>query len=336
MDTEPEPQTPPLHEAARPHGPGLTIDSMREIAQRNGASTFVEQLATDESDYGYLLNPKDSALQFGVATYQTAHHGFSVTHSIAAFIPSELLLLANRYSSDSSINSHAYYSDVIDITVPYVLPHMIIAPKVSSPGSAFLGSLFNLQTSKGATDVRLEGDFSEFINARTVKGQDVTAFIYLAPDVMDSLLPLAKTITVEWIGNHIYIYYRQDKVSIVNPEFNTPISGKMHEKFLQAGLQIADKLGKNARPARVLDFPIAKIGRSRPKFSFSFFTLFQIIAFLGFMPALLMGNYILGVIFAIIILPKLTLGIVASMRAAHLSKRYNLRYGHLNSNIDLP
>lgn len=336
MNPQQTPSTFHNERIAPPSGPNLSIESMREIATRNGAISFVEQTLTDDTDYGYLLNKEDAALQFGAATYTTSQYGFSVTHSIASFIPKSLLAVSqaiNTQNVPSQQKINAAYVDVIDITVPYILPHLLISPKVSSPFSAFIGGYVRQSKPVNATSVRLEGDFSDFVTTLAVKGQDVTAFTYLAPDVMDILLPLSKTITVEWIGNHIYIYYRQDTVAVLSQEFNTPITGEMHEKLLRAGLLIADKLGKNARPGRALEWPIAKIARPNTGISILFSLLFPIFITFCIIPALALGAFVAaGVLVGILLLISLR-SIVAAIRAAHLLKKYTQRYGQLNQNI---
>lgn len=49
---------------------------MRDTATRYGAASFIDRQPTDASDVGFLVNSRDSQMQFGLATYtlETASH----------------------------------------------------------------------------------------------------------------------------------------------------------------------------------------------------------------------------------------------------------------------
>lgn len=309
---------------------------MRDIAIAHNASSFQDSKPVDSSDYGYLINPRDSRWEFGISTYQTPYQGFSVTHSIAAFQPSEVA---------GAGSGGIVYQPVIDITVPFLLPHVVITPKVRSTGLAIVQSLFpkSFQNFKGAVEVRLEGDFSDFITAHTLEGQDVTAFIYLAPDVMEETLMTAKTITVEWIGNHIYLYYTLPSIMLAPSGSNTALTKSIYENFLRTGLEIADRLGKNARPGRTLQTPIPTMRRHstqdiglalmRP-ILLLFFLPVVLTVFLAFagLPSLFM--FIVMSLVFIFIFTYIPMRImVATVKNNRLSKRYEAQYGKYQKNI---
>lgn len=323
--------TTPISPIPPPIGKDLSLETMRALAVKYGALSFTEQQLVDDSDYGYMLNKQDSTVQFGVSEYRSSQEGFNVTHSIATFFPAELKALTGMNTAPAGV----YYNDVIDITVPYLLPHMVISPKLSGPITAFISGLVMQPKPAGLTSVRLEGDFSEFVQTTVLKGEDVTAFTYLAPDVMEKALLVSKTITVEWIGNHIYLYYRQPEAVGISGEFNTHLNGTLHEKMLQAGLEIADKLGKNARPARVLEPPVKQMPRQTTGSLIGIFTTFLGLPILFFitLSSFSTGSP-LGIVGLIIIAIISIRPFVKMAQSKKLMKKYEQRYGKYAKNVE--
>lgn len=232
-----------------PIGQDLTIETMRVLAQKYNARHFVEEMPTDASHNGFLLNPDEARRQFGVATYEIGQ-GITLTHSIASYVSADV---ATQYAVTSSPETPVpiIYNDVIDISLPYSIPHMIIYPRFSQ---GFWATLFSsdapLYPKHVATRVRLEGDFSEFVDVYTPVGESVDAFVYLVPNIMELVLEKATDVTVEFIGTHIYIYYRPPKAVATTPGHTTYITGTMHESVLKTALAIGDRLVRASRPAQ--------------------------------------------------------------------------------------
>lgn len=330
-----------------PVGENLSIETMRALAEAYHARSFTEQQPVDDSDYGYTFNKADSAMQFGVAEYVSNQQGFAVTHSIATFRAAETAGMSYRRPIDTISNKDVeseklvpahLYIDVIDITVPYILPHVVIASKVPGLLGALLQSFIPQIKPAGTSTVRLEGDFSEFVYALTNKGEDVTAFTYLAPDVMELALPISRSVTVEWIGNHIYLYYSSQDATLIGNGFNTELTGAIHEKMLQTGLAIADKLGKNARPGRVLEWPVKRMPRTQATATILGILLLLFSGPLAF--ASLFVSYMvwppLTAVIALVILALIGLLAVRLVKAKKLRDKYELRYGKYAKNIDVP
>lgn len=239
-----------------PRGPDFTMETMRAIAQRHGAISFTEHIQTDASDVGYLVNPADTPNQFGVSTYQTAA-GFIVTHSISDYVPEKMRKMYTRYATQSTPTSAQLapmvpaYVEVLDITVPYQLPHVIVLPRLYMGFARFMQPKNPLWNKKEATPVELEGDFSEFVAAFTPKGEEIDAFVYLAPNLMELVLRRGTNFIIEFTGNHVYVYYRQSDMGKVDTSagHNTYITAELHEQILETGLAIADSLARAARPA---------------------------------------------------------------------------------------
>lgn len=314
-----------------PIGEGLSLDSMRQLAAHYGATSYVDRTFVDATDYGYLMNPNDAAGQFGVSTYKSAHNGFDITHSMVAIMPKEA-----RAGSHSS-NGMPAFIPVIDITLPYSLPHMIMTPKMEGALSTILSTFTTKRSFYGVRKVRLEGDFSEYLDVYVGKDEeDITPFVYLAPDVMDEALKIADTVIIEWVGNHIYIYYRPNKTGFMR-EYNTMVTGLMYEKMLRTGLTIADRLGKNARP----------IGSTKPPT----LSITRMNVFTGIIIPILVAGIILynvsrgffhGLMTQDLLLSAITGGILGVVvliiagrlvRAARLRRKYYMRYGKTGGNI---
>lgn len=241
---------------------GFTLATMQETAARNGATSFTEWVQTTPSDYGYLLNPKDTPNQFGVSVYDIGN-GFTVTHCVADFIPHEVRATAThdqRHTAHQTTGGSASYVSILDISVPYHLPHAIVSPRVHDG----VNGLFNPPSfnpwGKEVSLVQLEGDFSEFIDAGVVKGEEPNAFLYLAPNIMELLLTRGIDFTVEFIGTHIYVYYMPRKAHVL-PEGNMKMTPEEHEQVLREGLAIANYLTRAARPASTISKQPVQIQR---------------------------------------------------------------------------
>lgn len=156
-----------------------------------------------------------------------------------------------------------YYVNVIDIALPYHVPHVIAFSRLNQ---GFLSSLMASDKpyfdKSIASRVELEGDFSQFVDVYTTPGQDINAFVYLAPNIMELVLRRASEFSIEFIDNHIYITFRQQKAAIIRPPANTSVSAKLHEHTLQLGLEVGQTLARAARPAsQQSSQPAAKIPR---------------------------------------------------------------------------
>ena len=223
---------------------GFGLATMREIATRYNAVRFDEWLPTNVSDYGYLLNPQDTPNQFGVSYYDMGE-GFSVTHSIADFIPVEVRASRN-FNAATAI---AGYTSVLDIAVPYNLPHAIVAPRVLRGIAGLFNPVRHNPWGRSVSVVQLEGDFSSFVDAGVAKGEEAGAFLYLAPNIMELLLRRGLEFTVEFIGSHIYVYHTPGSVQVASGGGNMKMSPEEHEYILREGLAIAHALVRAARPA---------------------------------------------------------------------------------------
>ena len=151
--------------------------------------------------------------------------------------------------NERTLSQPAYVS-ILDITVPYQLPHAIVTPRLYA---GFLARILNAPNYSGWKNdveaVKLEGDFSDFIDAAVVKGEEKTAFLYLAPNIMEILLTKGINFTVEFIGNHIYIYYREPGASsIEGAGSNIAMTPEKHEQILRSGLEISNSLKRASRP----------------------------------------------------------------------------------------
>lgn len=224
-----------------PFGSNFPLEAVREIAVRYGAKSFVEWQPTDRSDNGYLLNPNDTPNQFGVATYETSN-GFVLTHSIADFIPASVRNLQGLSGGGSPA-----FVNVLDISVPYFLPHVIVTPRIYEGFTRFLAT----KGLRSGPLVELEGGFSDFVYVTTAEGQELDAFVYLAPNIMEVLLTKGTRFTVEFVSDHIYVYYQDNQIHALKRGENSHFTPEIHEDFIRQGLAIADLLARAARPAKL-------------------------------------------------------------------------------------
>ncbi len=261
-----------------PVGTDFNMDNIKELAMQNHAISYVERQPTDGSDSGLLVNPDDSEMQFGVATYKLPN-GFTMTHSIASYYPAALRQAhegALQKGQTDEAKPMVAYSDVIDISLPYFVPHALVVPRLNSGIQALMATDKPVYPNDVATRVKLEGDFSEFIDAYVAAGDDINAFIYLAPDIMEIVLEKLTSFTIEFVDNHVYLYYRQQNAVLAGSAINTYINMEIHKLVLQVGLSIGNKLANITKPLEQNRREAFKFGK--PVASFYIWTFSFIIA----------------------------------------------------------
>jgi hypothetical protein len=256
-----------------PVGPDFNMDTIKSLAQANHAVAYVEKQPTDTSDSGMLINPDDSDTQFGVATYELPN-GFIMTHSVASYMPASMKRAyenAVARGQQSGNSPTVYYNDLIDITLPYYVPHVLVTPRLNS---GILQSMFATNApifpKNVAKRIKLEGDFCEFIDAYVPINEDISVFTYLAPDIMEIVLEKLTEFTIEFVDNHVYLYYRPQKATTVSPEFNTHLTMDAHKLILQVGLSLGTKLSNTTRPLKEATKGSSRLGK--PRFGFYFWS----------------------------------------------------------------
>jgi ABC-type multidrug transport system fused ATPase/permease subunit len=330
MDNSNITNTPLQTNVPPPVGLNFSIEMMRQIATRNNAVSFIDQQPTNGSDSGCMINRDDSAMQFGVATY-VLQSGIQITHSVASFLPSEM----RDYAQQGGSAPIYFYNDVIDIALPYYVPHMIVFSRLNEGFvQPLLATSAPFYSPSVASRIRLEGDFSEFVDTYTPPNEDIAAFVYLVPNVMELLLKRASRFTVEFVDNHIYLYFRQEKAAQIALGYNTNITVESYEHTLRTGFEIADSLARAGRPLQQATQSTTRIPRPsamaalgsalKPLF-IGFIAGFIIIVMSGMLSSIISPIFIFGLLF-------LNVSIVFTIFARRLRqnsrrvKRYKERY----------
>mgnify|MGYP000123047919 CR=1 FL=1 len=108
------------------------------------------------------------------------------------------------YIVGSGRRSRTVDLQVFEITLPRVLPHMVIDSLVESGNGQ--GSTLPIYFDK-SQKIELEGDFNKYFAVYAPDKYGISALSVIAPDVMDVLLRHAALCDIEIIDNKLYFYW---------------------------------------------------------------------------------------------------------------------------------
>lgn len=239
------------------HGPyNLDFDSLKQVAHDHGSTGYVESRPTDTTESGYILNPGYSQYQFAIAEYDMGN-GYTFTHSLATYMPP----IANNPNRSVQENlAGARLINVIDINLPYHVPHALIVPRVYMDATTrFINPLGSAYSRHVAKRVQLEGDFSEFVDVYVPPDEDISAFQYLAPNVMELLLQRQMMdVTVEFVDMHVYLYFMPRKATFT-PLGQPAVSVEEYSRAQAMGSIVAQSMVRAARPSKQSFAPLRRL-----------------------------------------------------------------------------
>lgn len=120
-----------------------------------------------------------------------------------------------NYKTGSGKSKRSYKLQVMEITLPRKLPHMVIDSLVedgNSSGSSTLPITFD-----SSQKISLEGDFHKYFDLYAPDTYGVSALTVLAPDAMEILMRYAVLCDIEIIDNKMYFYW--SKIAITTDDY---------------------------------------------------------------------------------------------------------------------
>lgn len=164
-------------------------------------------------------------------------HGNSGSHSVSHVFIGGLqgfpfTLFDYYYETGSGKHRRDYDATVMEITLPRMLPHMVIDSLVE-PGNGS-SSLSTLPIKFDAAQrLELEGDFYKYFTLYAPDKYAISALSIIAPDAMEVLIRHAALCDMEIIDNKLYFYW---------PELRK--TKKDYEEAFETAGEVLNKIGK--------------------------------------------------------------------------------------------
>lgn len=120
------------------------------------------------------------------------------------FVGFPFTLFRYEYATGSGRSRRDFDAEVMEITLPRVLPHMVIDSLVEDGNGNF--STLPIEFAKDQK-IDLEGDFYKYFSIYAPDQYGISALTIIAPDAMDSLIRNAALCDIEIIDNKLYFYW---------------------------------------------------------------------------------------------------------------------------------
>lgn len=160
---------------------------LNQVAAANGW-TYVIKAGDGNGSHGTIFNHG---------------HSKSITNALRGNLNNLPFEFGNySYTTGSGKNQTVHNLHLMKLTLPRVLPHMVIDSLVEGVGQSTLPIEFD-----ASQRITLEGDFSKYFHLYAPDSYGVTALTILAPDAMQTLLESAAYCDMEIVGNEVYFYW---------------------------------------------------------------------------------------------------------------------------------
>ncbi|MES2971896.1 MAG: hypothetical protein V4702_06265 [Patescibacteria group bacterium] len=138
-------------------------------------------------------------------TLFTHGHSKKASHIFAGdFAGYPFTLFRYDYATSSGKSRRSYDAEVMELTLPRVLPHMVIDSLMK--GDSFGGSVLPIAFDKNQK-IELEGDFYKYFSLYAPDKYGISALTIIAPDAMEALMRNAALCDIEIVDNKLYFYW---------------------------------------------------------------------------------------------------------------------------------
>lgn len=232
------------------------------------------------------------------------------------------------YVVGSGKHQRKYDAMVMEITLPRILPHLVIDSLVE--GGNGLESTLPITFDKSQR-MQLEGDFYKYFNVYAPDSYSISALTIIAPDVMLTLLQHASLCDIEVVGNKLYFYWPE--MAYTRADYKNAFStvenilDKIGDKLVQGNIF------KNDSQAALHATPQGRGARLQlggGSFVFAVSAIVSYFAFIIFFPVgpwktLLMSNIELVVVLLVVIISIIKYFRRQSLRR-ELARTYNVSW----------
>lgn len=235
----------------------LTFEKVVDLAQDTGAQkvSYFEPLT--ENDTSLYSNPSVSKGRYFVLEYLVTVPGVLnepvvVKNFLSPFNPFASSMQNAQMVSTDTASSNAWVA-VLEIELPYRVPHVFINNLTAENSMSKLGlaGFFRTKFPLGdiAQTVKMEGPFSQWFEAISMKNEDLSVFTVLAPNLMESLMTASLETNIEFVNNRIYVTKMDGKAKSVKGVGNLGVPMSNYTLLLGYGLSNASLLTRASRPA---------------------------------------------------------------------------------------
>jgi hypothetical protein len=152
---------------------------------------------------GWQYMPK--TYDFGSGTLFQHGHGKRGLKGIRGTLDgTPFSLFVYKYTVGSGKSQHTYDASVMRLTLPRVMPHMVIDSLIETGNGSW--STLPIYFDE-AQRIELEGDSYKYFALYAPDKYGVTALTVIAPDVMEELLRQGMLCDIEIIDNKLYFYW---------------------------------------------------------------------------------------------------------------------------------
>jgi hypothetical protein len=245
------------------HSEGLTFEKLVALAEDTGAqkvSYFEALTADDKSIYNNssVSTGKYFVLEYLVNVPGVLTEPVVVKNYLSPFNP----FVNVAVPTTKNVNGQTVTVDkagasawvaVLDIKIPYRVPHVLINNMTAenSMSKVGLAGFFRTKFPLGniAQSVKLEGPFSKWFEAVSMKGEDLSVFTVLAPNLMESLMTATIETNIEFVNNHVYIVKTEGKAKRIQGPNNMGVPMSNYTLLMGYGLSNASLFVRASRPA---------------------------------------------------------------------------------------
>jgi len=242
------------------HADELTFDVAVARAKETGAQRITYFEANTDADTSVYNNSLLGIGKYFVTEYlvnmpEVSLEPVTVRSFLSPFNPffSQQQTAYTENPATKKVNSSAW-TTMFEISLPYNVPHVFVANMtgentLSKIGIAGLLPATNLKAGETTETVTLEGPFSKWFTTVTAKGENLSAFMVLAPNLMDSLMSFPYEAQVEFAGKKIYLTKLDGKVKQIHGVDNIGVGMSQYTSLLDYGLKQSKLLVRASRPA---------------------------------------------------------------------------------------
>ena len=223
-------------------------DYIQNLAVQHGFIYSAES-AGDATESSLYNNPKTSTvelykMQFEIADLHCEYYTADYFPLIYANMPQNLITTSAESGAQLTTRMQV---QVFSIDLPYTVENLYVESRTNVTINNVLG--LSSLAFKDSEQVRLEGDFSYFFKAIVPKGEQITAFTILAPNIMLHLLADGGDYDFEFSGSKIYFY----KTPNIIVGGTVPLNQSAYNQMLAFGIKTAQTLARASRPAKIAD-----------------------------------------------------------------------------------
>lgn len=169
------------------------------VVKQDIQKEFMRQFAAAN---GYTYSDACSLKGFDGSLFQVGEDKYAYNVVDGQYKNYPISLINYFYATGSGKSKETHNYTIFRLQFDAIMPDIIL----ESAGHFFGGSLFDKLPGKNM--VKLEGDFNKYLSLCVPKGYEIEALEIFTPDVMEEIIEKTKSLSLEIINSHLFIYKR--------------------------------------------------------------------------------------------------------------------------------